>query len=352
MTTKSQRFYSDTLSEDEQNTPPQRYRRVQFLTDFADQAVILPLAAAVALALLAQGWRRGAWVWVLAVVATFGIMLVLKLVFRACSDSFGLPLLHTPSGHTAAAAVVAGGLASLLLRHRGAALPLAVAIAALIGVSRLVLGAHTLPEVLVGCLVGLAGAAALLRFAGPPPAGFRARRIAVVVALVLLVLHGLHMPAEAHIRDGAAFLSRYFGVCVEKPWRAASSAATSRKMSSRVVSPLVTQARITLCPPKLATEIQATPEASTRPTMVFTSAAPSGGSRHSTARAESFANRQPRACSAAASSPASATAFSTCVAYPCQPAAASDRNSRKPSSRRDHCTEVTYGSTFSTLDGM
>ena len=48
-------------------------------------------------------------------------------------------------------------------------------------------------------------------------AGFRARRIALVVALVLLVLHGLHMPAEAHIRDGAAFLSRYFGVCVEKP---------------------------------------------------------------------------------------------------------------------------------------
>jgi membrane-associated phospholipid phosphatase len=187
---------------------------VTFLTDFADQAVILPLAAAVALALLAQGWRRGALVWVLAVAATLGTMLTLKLFFQACSPSLGLFDLRTPSGHTAAAAVVAGGLAGLLLRRRGAALPLAVAIAAPIGLTRLLLGAHTLPEVVVGSLVGLAGAAALLRFAGPPPAGFNVRRVALVAVLVLVVLHGLHMPAEAHIRDGAAFLSRYFGVCV------------------------------------------------------------------------------------------------------------------------------------------
>jgi hypothetical protein len=33
---------------------------VTFLTDFADQAVILPIAFAVGVALLAQGWRRGA----------------------------------------------------------------------------------------------------------------------------------------------------------------------------------------------------------------------------------------------------------------------------------------------------
>ena len=51
-----------------------------FLTDFADQAVILPLALAIGIALLMQGWRRGAAAWAAAVFATFAAMLA--LIFR------------------------------------------------------------------------------------------------------------------------------------------------------------------------------------------------------------------------------------------------------------------------------
>jgi membrane-associated phospholipid phosphatase len=187
---------------------------VTFLTDFADQAVILPLTVAVAASLLAQRWRRGAAAWLLVVAATLGTTLALKLGFHACSETFGLSSLHTPSGHAAAAAVISGGLAGLLGLRRAAALLAAVGVVALIGLTRLRLGAHSLPEVAVGSLVGLLGAAALLRLAGPPPPGFDARRTVLVAALVLLLFHGLHMPAEAHIRASAAFLSRYFGVCV------------------------------------------------------------------------------------------------------------------------------------------
>ena len=140
-----------------------------FITDFADQAVILPLVLAIGIALLAQGWRRGAAAWLLAVVATFATMLALKLVFLACSASFGINDIRTPSGHVAAATVVAGGLAALLLRPRRAALPLAGLAAIVIGISRLVLGLHSLPEVALGALVGLMGAWALLLLAGPPP---------------------------------------------------------------------------------------------------------------------------------------------------------------------------------------
>jgi len=187
---------------------------VQFLTDFADQAVILPLTIAVTASLLAQRWHRGAAIWLLAVATTLAATLALKLVFHACSETFGLPALHTPSGHAAAAAVVSGGLTGLLGRRRAAAVLISAAIATLIGLSRLMLGAHSLPEVVVGSLVGLAGAALLLRLAGPPPPGFDLRRTALVAGLVLVLFHGLHMPAEAHIRASATFLARYFGVCV------------------------------------------------------------------------------------------------------------------------------------------
>ena len=40
-----------------------------FLTDFADQAVVLPLVLVLALVLAAQGWRRGAAAWLVAVGA-------------------------------------------------------------------------------------------------------------------------------------------------------------------------------------------------------------------------------------------------------------------------------------------
>jgi hypothetical protein len=67
-----------------------------------------------------------------------------------------------------------------------------------IGLSRLVLGEHSLPEVVIGAVLGLTGAAALAHLAGRPP---RARPVPILaVALVLaMLLHGLHMPAEAAI---------------------------------------------------------------------------------------------------------------------------------------------------------
>ena len=82
-----------------------RLPKVRFLTDFADQAVILPLVLAIGIALLIQGWHRGAAVWWLAVFVTFTMTLALKLVFLACSANLGTPGIHTPSGHVAAATV-------------------------------------------------------------------------------------------------------------------------------------------------------------------------------------------------------------------------------------------------------
>ena len=189
---------------------------MRYLTDFADQAVILPLVLATAVALAAQGWRRGAFVWLVVVAATFLAMLTLKLVFLSCSPLFEPMDVHSPSGHVAAATVVAGGLAGMLSRRRAPILPAALLAAIVIGISRLVLGAHSLPEVILGALIGLTGAAVLQRFAGTPPRLKIAPLIAVIVT-VAAVFHGLHLPAEAAIRHTALRAAQFIPACRETP---------------------------------------------------------------------------------------------------------------------------------------
>ena len=189
---------------------------MRYLTDFADQAVILPLVLATAIALAMQGWRRGAVVWLLVVAATFAATLALKLMFLACSPLFGPMDVHSPSGHVAAATVVAGGLAAMLSRRRASILPVAVLAALVIGISRLVLGMHSVPEVVLGALIGLSGAGALLRFAGTPPR-FSVAPLATVIVIVAALFHGLHLPAEAAIRHTAFRAAQYIPACRGTP---------------------------------------------------------------------------------------------------------------------------------------
>jgi membrane-associated phospholipid phosphatase len=169
-----------------------------FLTDFADQAVVLPVVLVVALMLVAMGWRRGALVWLAVIGATFGAILVLKSVFLACPPVFDPWTLHSPSGHTAAAAVVAGGFATLLGGRGWIAFVVSILAAAAIGSSRVELGYHSLPEVLIGAAAGAAGAVALSRFAGRKPIA-RPVPLLTVAVVVAVLTHGIHLPAEAAI---------------------------------------------------------------------------------------------------------------------------------------------------------
>jgi membrane-associated phospholipid phosphatase len=185
---------------------------VRYLTDFADQAVVLPLVLAIAVALAVQGWRRGAVTWLVVVGATFMATVVFKVFFLSCPPIFGPVDIHSPSGHVAAASVVAGGLAVMFTRQRASIFPAAILAAVVIGLSRLVLGAHSLPEVIIGAIIGLAGAVALTRFAGQPPRLRLAPLIAVIV-IVAVLFHGLHLPAEAAIRHTALRAAQFIPVC-------------------------------------------------------------------------------------------------------------------------------------------
>jgi len=185
---------------------------MRFITDFADQAVVLPVVAAVAIVLAAIGWRRGALVWLGVVCATLGMVLLLKLGFLACGPVFNPWELQSPSGHTAAASVVAGGFVTLLAGGPLAALAGAVLGALLIGSSRVELGFHSLPEVVIGAAVGIAGAVMLSRLAGRPPITRPLPLLAVAVAVALLV-HGIRLPAEKQIRWAANGLLNFVPAC-------------------------------------------------------------------------------------------------------------------------------------------
>jgi len=169
----------------------------------------MPVVLAIGLTLFFQGWRRGAAVWFAIIIGTFAAILALKLLFIPC----GMEELRTPSGHVAAATVVTGGLAAMLRRRRGVVLPVALLAALLIGVSRLVLGLHTWPEVAMGAVVGVVGAVALERLAGPPPPGLKVHKVLLIALVVAVLFHGLHLPAEAEIRGAAWRLARLFEIC-------------------------------------------------------------------------------------------------------------------------------------------
>lgn len=186
---------------------------MDFLTDFADPAVILPMAFTVAVALALFGWRRGALAWIVSVGGTLAAMLVLKLVFNACGSAIGIAI-ESPSGHAAAATVTYGGLLVLLGAANAVALAAAFAVAFVVGLTRLVLGMHTLPEAVVGGLVGLAGVLLMIRLVGgtrcPVP------RVALIAALlaVLVVFHGAHVHAEPTIHRLARLLEIWpFSAC-------------------------------------------------------------------------------------------------------------------------------------------
>lgn len=180
---------------------------MEFVTDFADQAVLLPLAAAVAATLALAGWRRGALAWIMVIGGTLALVLMLKLA----SAIFGHVLpdgeLRSPSGHTAMAGTVYGGLlagfARRLTGHDRWGLACVVTVVAVIGASRLALDMHTVLDVAVGAVVGAGGAMALNRLAGVPPPTMRLMPIAAAALLVIATFHGTHLVVEAAIRDAA-----------------------------------------------------------------------------------------------------------------------------------------------------
>ena len=178
-----------------------------FVTDFADQAVLVPSAIVVAIGFGAAGWHRGALAWSGVLAGAWVSILLLKL---ACLlyDPLWAEGLHSPSGHTAGAAAAAGGFFGLVVRRRGGdwrwTVPISAGLATVIGLSRLALHVHTGLDVLVAGVAGVGSAMVLVMLAGAPPPTLRLSPIITALAAMILLLHGSQASAEATIQRIAA----------------------------------------------------------------------------------------------------------------------------------------------------
>lgn len=198
-----------------------------FWTDFAmtravsalgDTALLAP--ASVLLLLYLAAWRhwRLAFSFGAALAFTGMATFAAKLLFRACGPSFAIDV-TSPSGHVSFATIFYGALALLLAvaapqAKRAVVIAGAVVLLCAISVSRILVGAHSAPEVLLGGLIGLAGLGifAALREPrpGPPLWPFI---VAGGVAAAFVVLTGRHFNAEytiARMADRLAGLDLCF----------------------------------------------------------------------------------------------------------------------------------------------
>jgi membrane-associated phospholipid phosphatase len=177
-----------------------------FVTDFGDTAVTLPLAALTIVFLFASGWRRAAVAFALALLACGIAIGLAKLALESC----GRPLLHTdisnPSGHAAISTTVYGSLAVLFAGNVAAGrrwIPIVAAAILLVGIalSRVVLDAHSPVETALGLAIGLAGLALFYRLISAEPAvPVRGLWLALAGVLVIGLMHGARWPIEDAVR--------------------------------------------------------------------------------------------------------------------------------------------------------
>jgi membrane-associated phospholipid phosphatase len=179
------------------------------LTGFGDLAVLLPLAATIfAWLQLSRAPRAAAW-WAIAVFLCVGATAALKIVFWGCAPVSDL---HSPSGHASFSTLVYGATGLIVAAEGGRRWPqvataLSAALILGIALSRLLLGDHTVPEVVLGWVIGGACLAAFgRRYRRYRPHHARIAPLLIAVTILALLLHGSDLRAEGLLHRITGFL--------------------------------------------------------------------------------------------------------------------------------------------------
>ncbi|SOE63402.1 PAP2 superfamily protein [Caballeronia arationis] len=205
------------------------------ITALGNVGVMIPLALAVA-AWLGIGYpRRYVFGWLALLGGACGLVFLSKIAFLGWGvglrgwDFTGI------SGHAmVATAVLPVALFVALLPARGAIRASGVAFGmvagVVVGVSRVLLHAHSVSEVVAGCALGAAVAVAFARLAWRAEAGRIAPApVAASLAVVAITLHGIPVPTQQWITQIALELSGHERPFVRARWKAGHYDAPIRR---------------------------------------------------------------------------------------------------------------------------
>jgi membrane-associated phospholipid phosphatase len=196
------------------------------ITSLGGAGLTLPLAIAIALWLaLGYSWRMAAG-WLLLLGAAIGVVTVTKLAFLGWGVGVRELDFTGVSGHAMlSTAVYPVALFLMLLPARpalrlvGVLIGLAAGIA--VGLSRVVLDAHSPSEAITGCIVGALTALMFVRWSWDAEPG-RLSAVPVTVSLVMLFvgLHGVHVPTQRWVTHIALKVSGHDRPFIRARWKA------------------------------------------------------------------------------------------------------------------------------------
>lgn len=197
----------------------------------------LPLALTVAVWLaLGYSWRRAA-AWLAVLATAIGVVALTKIAFLGWGIGIRTWDFTGFSGHAMlSTSVYPVALFLVLIRTRapvrlaGIGLGLAAGIA--VGVSRVVLSAHSPSESITGCIVGaLAALAFICGSWRAEPRRWSVPAVCASLVLVIVALHGITVPSHRWVTQVALQLSGHERPFVRARWKANPSyrpAAQSR----------------------------------------------------------------------------------------------------------------------------
>jgi membrane-associated phospholipid phosphatase len=192
------------------------------VTNLGDAALIVPASLALCIYLWAAGFRRAALAWGGALLSCAALAFLLKVGFRTCHAQLGEFAIVSPSGHAALATTLYGSVAVLFARGcrtlAGVAVGLsAAALSGAVGVSRVMLHAHTALEVSAGLLIGLTSIAAFrAAIIGERQFALPAVPAMMVFAALAVAVHGQHLNLEGLIADISEGVHEVTGVCLDQ----------------------------------------------------------------------------------------------------------------------------------------
>jgi membrane-associated phospholipid phosphatase len=189
-----------------------------FITDFGDTAVTVPLAGlVVGFLAIARHWRTVVG-WVLAILGCGGTIGAIKSLLAACGYRVSIAGVASPSGHVAMSTAVYGSLVTLIaigmpFRFRVPLRLATVLFLLAIAASRLVLDAHDPMEVIVGGVIGLSAVLAFCLLAAPLPDDLPVRWLSALSLLLVALLHGGRWPTERAVHHTAGYLHAWLPWC-------------------------------------------------------------------------------------------------------------------------------------------